>query len=136
MAHVASAQHGTLLVEGKTSHVFHLSDRRRVKGHDLLTRADWAWRESLHLPGVRYTRLRVSSPTSGLVTAVIVGAPGRERYSLLCRDTTISAPCLIRAWQRRSWMEPSFRTRNHLLATAACPVQTADAYNDHLILRL
>jgi hypothetical protein len=50
MAHVASAQRGTLLVEGKTSHVFHLSDGRRVKGHDLLTRAEWPWRESLHLP--------------------------------------------------------------------------------------
>jgi hypothetical protein len=135
-AHVATAQRGTLLVEGKTSHVFHRPDGQLVKGHDLLSRSDWPWRESLHLPGVRYARLTVSSPTYGVVTGVIVRAPGRERYYLLCRDTTMSAPRVIRAWRRRSWIEHNFRTQKHLLATEACQVQTEDAYDGHLVLRL
>lgn len=136
MTHVANAQRGTLLVEGKTSYVFAWPDGRRLKGQDLLTRQDWRWRQYLHWPGVRYARLTALNPSYGTVTVVIVEAPRRERYDLLCRDTTRSAPRLIRAWQRRSWIEPSFRTLNHLLATEACQAQTEDAYYGHLVLRL
>jgi hypothetical protein len=42
---------------------------------------------------------------------------GEERYYLLCRETALSAPRLIRAWKRRRWIEHSFRTLKHLLAT-------------------
>jgi hypothetical protein len=55
---------------------------------------------------------------------------------LLCRETLISAPRLIRAWGRRSWIEHHFRTLKHLLATEACQVQTEAAYYGHLVLRL
>ncbi len=68
MAHVATAQRGTLLVEGKTSQVFHRPDGPRVKGHDWRSRSDWPWRASLHLPGGRDARLTVSRPTYGVVT--------------------------------------------------------------------
>jgi len=136
MTHVETQHHGTLLVEGKTTYVFHLPDGRRVKGRDLLTRADWPWHDSAQLPGVRYARLTATSPSYGLVTVVIVEAPRRERYYLLCRATTMAAPCLIRAWKRRSWIEHSFRTLKHLLAAEACQVSTEDAYYGHLVLRL
>jgi hypothetical protein len=136
LTHVESRHHGTLLVEGKTTYVFHLPDGRRVKGQDFLTRADWLWHDSAQLPGVRYARLTATSPSYGLVTVVIVEAPGRDRYYLLCRGTTLAAPRLIRAWQRRSWIEHSFRTLKHLLATEACQIPGEDAYYGHLILRL
>ena len=48
----------------------------------------------------------------------------------------MSAPRLLRAWRRRSWIEPSFRTVKHLLATEACQVQSEDAYYGHFVLRL
>jgi len=134
--HIATSWQGTLLVEGKTSYVFSLPDGRQVKGRDLVSSANWPWRESLHLPGVRYARLTATSPTYGAVTVVIVEVVGEERYYLLCRETTISAPRLIRAWKRRSWIEHSFRTLKHLLATAVCQMQTEDAYYGHLVLRL
>lgn len=86
-----------MLVEGKSLYVFHLPDGRRVKGHDLLSRPDWPWRASPQVPGLRYARLRATSPTSGPVTVVLVDAPGRERSSLLCVETSRSAPRLIRA---------------------------------------
>jgi hypothetical protein len=136
MTHVEIQHHGTLLVEGKTPYVFHLPDGRRVKGRDVLTRADWPWHDSAQLPGVRYARLTAIRPGYGQVTVVIVEAPGRERYYLLCRATTRAAPCLIRAWKRRSWIEHSFRTLKHLLAAEACQVPTEDAYYGHLVLRL
>ena len=136
MAHVATAQRGTLLVEGNTSQVFHRPDGPRVKGHDWRSRSDWPWRASLHLPGGRDARLTVSRPTYGVVTVVMVQAPGRERYDLRCRETMMSAPRLIRAWRRRSWIAHHFRTQKHLLATEACQVQTEDAYVGPLVLRL
>jgi hypothetical protein len=55
---------------------------------------------------------------------------------VLCQETPITAPRLIRAWNRRSWIEQTFRTLKHLLATEACQVQTEDAYYGHLVLRL
>jgi hypothetical protein len=136
LAHVANVQHGTLVVEGKTSYVFQLPDGRRVKGRDLLTRDDWAWHDSAQLPGRRYVRLAASSPTYGPVTLVMVDTPGQDRFYLLCQATSLSAPRLIRAWGRRSWIEHSFRTLKHLLATEACQVPGEDAYYGHLVLRL
>ena len=136
MAHVASHLQGLLLVEGKRTYVFHLRDGRRISGQDLLPWADWPWRDSPQVPGVRYVRLMATSATYGRVTLVIVDKPGQERFYLLCRETSISAPRLIRAWGRRSWIEHHFRTLKHLLATEACQVQTEAAYYGHLVLRL
>jgi DDE superfamily endonuclease len=136
LAHVASHQRGTAVVEGKRTYVFRLPNGRRVTGQELLTRADWPWRDSLQLPGMRYARLTATSPTYGPVTVVIVQEPGEACYYLLCQATPLTAPRLIRAWKRRSWIEHSFRTLKHLLATEACQVQGEDAYYGHLVLRL
>ena len=136
LAHVAHHQRGTVVVEGKRTYVFQLPDGRRVTGQELLTRADWPWRDSLQLPGMRYVRLTATSPTYGPVTLVIVDEPGQERSYLLCQATPLTAPRLIRAWKRRSWIEHYFRTLKHLLATEACQVHGEDAYYGHLVLRL
>jgi hypothetical protein len=125
-----------LVVEGKRRYVFALADGRRVKGEDLLTQPDWPWRDSPQVPGRRYARLTATSATYGRVTLVVVNKPGEERFYLLCRETTIAAPRLIRAWSRRSWIEHAFRTLKHLLATEACQVQSADGSYGHLVLRL
>ncbi len=85
---------------------------------------------------MRYARLTATSPSCGLITVAIVDQPGRDRYYLLCRETTISAPRLIRAWKRRSWIEHSFGTLKHLLAPEACQVPTQGAYFGHLVLSL
>jgi hypothetical protein len=128
LAHVASHQRGTAVVEGKRTYVFRLPNGRRVTGQDLLTRADWAWRDSLQLPGMRYARLTATSPTYGPVTVVIVKEPGEACYDLLCQATSLTAPRLIRAWKRRSWIAYDFCTLKHLLATEACQVHGEDAY--------
>jgi hypothetical protein len=107
-----------------------------VKGHDLQKPGNWPWRESPQVPEVRYARLRATSPTYGAVTIIIVHKPGVELYYLLCLDTATSAPRLIRAWERRSWIEYCFRTLKHLLATGVCQVQSENAYYGHLVLRL
>jgi hypothetical protein len=70
------------------------------------------------------------------VTIVIVHEPGVELYYVLCLETAISGPRLIRAWKRRYWIEYCFRTLKHLLATGACQVQSEDAYYGHLVIRL
>jgi hypothetical protein len=136
LAHVAHYQRGTAVVEGKRPYVFRLSNGRRVTGQDLLTQVDWPWRDSLQLPGLQYARLTATSPTYGTVTVVIVKEPGEACYYLLCQATPLTAPRLIRAWKRRSWIEYYFRTLKHLLATEACQVQGEDAYYGHLVLRL
>jgi hypothetical protein len=136
MRHVATTHQGTFLVEGKSTYVFDLPDGRQVKGHDLQQLSDWPWRESPQVPGVRYVRLRATSLTYGAVTIVIVHEPGVELYYLLCVETDISGPRLIRAWKRRHWIEHCFRTLKHLLATGACQVQSEAAYYGHLVLRL
>ena len=136
MAHVQTHLHGTLLVEGKRRYVFSLADGRRVTGADLRTRSDWPWRESPQAPGCCYARLTATSATYGRVTLVLVDKAGEERCSLLCRETTMSAPRVIRAWGRRRWIEHTFRTLKHLLAPEACQVQTEEAYYGHLVLRL
>src|SRR4030095_11864169 len=128
MRHVATTHQGTFLVEGKSTYVFELPDGRQVKGEDLQQQRDWPWRESPQVPGVRYVRLRATSPTYGAVTLLIIHEPGVALYYLLCLETDISGPRLIRAWKRRYWIEYCFRTLKHLLATGACQVQNEDAY--------
>jgi hypothetical protein len=136
MRHVATTHEGTFLVEGKSTYTFALPDGRQVKGSDLQQPSDWPWRESPHVPRVRYVRLRATSPTYGEVTLIIVHESGVELYYLLCLETDISGPRLIRAWKRRHWIEYCFRTLKHLLATGACQVHSEDAYYGHLVLRL
>jgi len=136
MRHVATTHEGTFLVEGKSTYTFALPDGRQVKGSDLQQPNDWLWRESPQVPGVRYVRLRATSSTYGAVTIIIVHEPGVELYYLLCLETDISGPRLIRAWKRRHWIEHCFRTLKHLLATGACQVHDEDAYYGHLVLRL
>jgi hypothetical protein len=104
MRHVATTQQGTFLVEGKSTYTFALPDGHQVKGSDLQQPSAWPWRESPQVPGVRYVRLRATSPTYGAVTIVIVHEPGVALYYLLCLETDISGPRLIRAWKRRHWM--------------------------------
>jgi hypothetical protein len=136
MSHVATSHQGTFLVEGKSSYVFELPDGRQVTGEDLQHPREWSWRHSPQAPGLRYVRLRAISPTYRVVTITIVQEPGADQYYLICLETTISSPRLIRAWKRRSWIEHCFRTLKHLLATGACQVHSEDAYYGHLVLRL
>src|SRR5262245_37819293 len=136
MRHVATTHQGTFLVEGKSTYTFALPDGRQVKGSDMQEPSEWPWRESPHVPGVRYVRLRATSPTYGAVTLIIVCEPGGELYYLLCLETAVSGPRLIRAGKRRHWIEHCFRTLKHLLATVACQVHSEDASYGHLVLRL
>jgi hypothetical protein len=136
MYQVATTHQGTFLVEGKSSYVFALSDGRQVKGHDLQQHREWPWRSSEQVPEVRYARLRASSPTYGAVTLIVVEEPGKEQFYVMCLETTISGPRLIRAWKRRHWIEYCFRALKHLLAAGACQMHSEDAYYGHLVLRL
>jgi hypothetical protein len=136
MHHVATTHQGTFLVEGKSTYVFELPDGRQIKGHDLQQHHEWNWRHSAQAPGVHYVRLRATSSTYGAVTIIIVKEPSAEQYYVMCLETAISAPRLIRAWKRRHWIEHCFRTLKHLLATGACQVHNEDAYYGHLVLRL
>src|SRR5256884_264424 len=136
MRHVATTHQGTFLVEGKSTYVFELPDGHQVKGGDLQTQSAWPWRHSPQVPGMRYARLRATSPTYGAVTIIVVSEPREEQFYVMCLDTTISAPRLIRAWKRRWWIEYCFRTLKHLLATGACQVHNEEAYYGHLVLRL
>jgi hypothetical protein len=136
MRHVATTHQGTFLVEGKSSYVFELPDGRQVKGYDLQQHRDWPWRSSEQVPGVRYARLRAISPTYGAVTLIVIEEPTEVQFYVMCLDTAISGPRLIRAWKRRHWIEYCFRTLKHLLVTGACQVRSEDAYYGHLVLRL
>jgi DDE superfamily endonuclease len=136
MRHVATTHEGTFLVEGKSTYTFELPDGRQVKGHDLQQQRQWPWRSSEQVPGVRYARLRAISPTYGAVTLIVVSEPRKEQFYVMCLETAISGPRLIRAWKRRHWIEHCFRTLKHLLATGACQVQSEDMYYGHLVIRL
>ena len=136
MRHVATTHHGTSLVEGKSTYTFALSDGRQVKGSDLQQPSEWPWRDSSQVPGVRYVRLRATSPTYGAVTLLVVDESKEDQFYVMCLDTAISGPRLIRAWKRRHWIEYCFRTLKHLLVTGACQVHNEDAYYGHLVLRL
>ena len=85
---------------------------------------------------MRYARLRATSPTYGAVTLIVVAEPRAEQFYVMCLETDISSPRLIRAWKRRWWIEHCFRTLKHLLATSVCQVRSEDAYDGHLVLRL
>ena len=135
-AHVASHQRGTVVVGGQRTDVFRRPEGRRVTGQERLTPVDWPWRDRLQRPGRRSVRRTATSPTFGSVTVVIVDAPGQPRDDLLCQATPLTAPRLIRAWKRRSWMAHSCRTLQHLLATEACQVHEEEAYDGHLVRRL
>ena len=124
-----------VLVEGKVNYTFTLADGRQVTGHDFLGGA-WSWRTHPWEPRVCYVRLQATSPTYGAVTVVIVDEPGEERYYLLCLETALSGPVLIRRWRRRHWIEFVFRVLKHLLATESCQAHSEDAYYGHLVLRL
>ena len=134
MNHVATTQQGTFLVEGKSTYVSSCQTGRQVRGHDLQTPGEWA-RHSPQTPGC-VVRLYATSPTYGAVTITMVKGPGTDQYYLICLETAISSPRLIRAWKRRSWIEHCFRTLKHLLATGACQVHSEEAYYGHLVLRL
>jgi hypothetical protein len=136
MRHVATTHQGTFLVEGKSTYTFELPDGHQVKGSDLQHQHEWPWRHSEQVPGVRYARLRATSPTYGAVTLIVISEPREEQFYVMCLDTAVSGPRLIRAWKRRHWIEYCFRTLKHLLATGACQVQNEDAYYGHLVLRL
>jgi hypothetical protein len=136
MRHVATTHQGTFLVEGKSTYVFELPDGRQVKGHDLQQHRDWPWRYSEQVPEVRYARFRATSATYGVVTLIVVDAAGEDQFYVMCLDTAISGPRLIRAWKRRHSIEHCFRILKHLLATGACQVHSEDAYYGHLVLRL
>jgi hypothetical protein len=136
MRHVTTTHQGTFLVEGKSTYVFELSDGRQIKGHDLQQQRDWPWRYSEQVPGVRYVRLQATSPTYGTVTLIVVEQPGEEQFYVMCLATAVSGPRLIRAWERRYWIEYCFRTLKHLLVTGACQMQSENAYYGHLVLRL
>jgi hypothetical protein len=85
---------------------------------------------------MRSARVTALSPTSGLVTGVIVEEPGEARDSRLGHATTLTALRLIQAWKRRRWIEHHCRTLQHLLAAEACQVHGEDADYGHLVLRL
>jgi hypothetical protein len=127
MGHVRHQHQGTFLVEGKVTYAFTLADGRHVNGHDFLE-GDWPWRTHPWAPGVCYVRLQAQSPTYGAVTVVIVDEHGEDRYYLLCLETTLSGPVLIRRWRRRHWIEFVFRVLKHLLATEACQAHSEHAY--------
>jgi hypothetical protein len=135
MTYVHQQYQGTLLVEGKTTYCFTLADGRHVHGYDLIE-GPWRWRDHPWERGVRYVRLRATSPTYGAVTIVIVDEPGQDRFYLFCVETTLSGPQLIRRWRRRHWIEFVFRVLKHLLATESCQAHSEDAYYGHLVLRL
>ncbi len=116
MRYMATTHEGTLLVEGKSTYVFRLADGRRVKGENLQQQREWPWRDSPQAPGVRYARLRATSPTYGAVTLIVVDEHGEEQFYVMCLETAVSGPRLIRAWKRRWWIEYCFRTLKHLLA--------------------
>ncbi len=136
MQYVGAQHQGTVLVEGKQSYTFLLANGQKAKGSDFIHGEGWQWCQSPWEPGVSYVRLRATSPTYGKVTIVIVDEPGQDRFYLLCLETPLSAPQLIRRWRRRTWIEFVFRTLKHLLATEACQVRSEDAYYGHLVLRL
>src|SRR5262244_4003605 len=112
------------------------SDSKLMRHIATTHQGTWPWRHSEQVPRVRYARLRATSPTYGAVTLIVVSAPREEQFYVMCLDTAISGPRLIRAWKRRHWIEHCFRTLKHLLATGACQVQNEEAYYGHLVLRL
>lgn len=122
------AQHqGPLLVEGTPSSTWRVANGQQGKGSDLLHGAGWSWRQAPWEAGVASVRLRATRPTDAQVPIVLVDAPGQDRCSLLCVETTRSAPQLIRRWRRRTGMAFVLRTLQHLWAPEACQAHSEDA---------
>jgi hypothetical protein len=71
--------------------------RGQVKGHDLQQHCDWPWRHRPQVLGVHYARLRATSPTYGVVPLIIIAESREEQCYVMCLDTAISGPRLIRA---------------------------------------
>src|SRR5438876_363387 len=132
---------------------------RQVESKSEATRSRWQWTcatddsvfhkygEQLSLVGHWWSgqQHRVLSGIDGLLLVVVirdgrlvvmVDEPGQERFYLLCLETTLSGPLLIRKWRRRNWIEFVFRVLNHLMATESWQAHSEDAYYDHLVLRL
>lgn len=128
--------HITMIVEGKSAYVFYSPDGTRIKGKDLLTSDDWPWRVSPQVPGTNYVRLFLTSPTFGSVTVTIVDKPGQDRFYLLCPETKISSPRLIRTFGKRFWVEWCFRSLKSLLVIDVCQIHTENNYYGHFFLRL
>jgi hypothetical protein len=63
MQHVRDAHQGPLVEAGKPSYTLTLSDGHKVKGRDLIHGEGWRWRQHPWEGGVRYGRLRATSPT-------------------------------------------------------------------------
>jgi hypothetical protein len=76
---------------------------------------------------MRYARLTATNPTYGPGTVGIVQEPGEACDYWRCQVPPRMAPWLSRAWKRRRWIEPSFRTLKQLLV-AAGQVHAEDAY--------
>jgi hypothetical protein len=84
MRHVCRQHAGLLVVEGKRSYVFTLSDGRWVKGCDFLAPSAWAWHDHPWEPRVRYARLRAQSPTYSAVTSLWSSWTNRDRIAFIC----------------------------------------------------
>jgi len=136
MRHGAALHDGTLRVEGQSPDGVALTDGRPVQGEDWQPPRAWPWRDSPQLPGGRSVRRRATRPTSGTGTVSMVEEPGKEHCDVMCLDTALRGPRLIRAWTRRRWMADGVRTLKHVWATGACQVHSEAAYYGHLGLRL
>jgi hypothetical protein len=136
MRQVATTPQGPCLVAGTRPEVFAGPEGRQGKGGDGQTPSDGPGRHSPQVPGRRDARGRATSPTYGAVTIIVVRAPREEQCDVRCLDTAISGPRLIRAWPRRHWIEPCFRTLTPVVATGACPGHSAEAYYGHWVRRL
>jgi hypothetical protein len=120
MQHVRDAHQGTVLVEGKASYCFTLADGQQIKGHDLIEGKGWRWHQHPWAAGVRYVRLRATSPTYGQVTVILVDALGQDRFYLVRLETERSAPQLIRRLRRRSWIEEIIFSLKHYWRFVDC----------------
>ena len=131
---VDTTHRGTLLVEGKSTYIFDLPDGRQVKGHHSSSARGRGGTASRSLG----CACAAASAQSELWCRDphLVSEPREEQFYLMCLDTAISGPRLIRAWKRRHSIEHCFRTLKHLLATGASQVHSEDAYYGHLVLRL
>jgi len=133
LAHVADTPHGTCVVPGKAPSTSSLDDGRKIKGADLVDEDNAGpLRPSLNAPAWRSARRRATSPTEGEGTLIIVAKPGEKRCALRCVATPRQATRWRRRWARRHGSAPVFRPLKHLLATDACQVPSAQAYDGHL----
>ena len=129
-------QPGSVVVEGQPTAVVPRPDGRRMTAQELRRRADWPWRDGRPRPRLRSGRLTATSPTSGPVPGVVSDEPRPARSDLRGRATRLTAPRVLRAWQRRRGLAPHGRVLTPLLAVEACQVHGADASDGPLVVRL